>query len=205
MVTMGWEYESFNIFELINTMAWLGQTVSKLDNRREISNYITNQTTPGRVCVTNAQGELGSSVVSVSELALVSGVSSNVQTQLDALASSSFSITGAATSVVSDNLTAGRVVVSSATGKLDVSLATAAQLGYLDATSSIQAQLDAKQTTGEYATTAELASGLAGKQPTLGIGSVVQLGGVTVATHVADRVLVSGAGQIFQISPNTPA
>ena len=177
-------------------MAWLGQTVSRLDARREVAGYVSGKTAASRVCVTNAGGELSSSVVSVAELALLSGVSSSLQAQLDALSASSSTITGAATSVVSDNLMAGRVVVSSATGKLDVSPVTAAQLGYLDATSSVQAQLNAKQTAGAYATTSELASGLAGKQPTLGSGSVVQLGGVTVATHVVDRVLVSGAGGV---------
>ena len=177
-------------------MAWLGQTVSRLDSRRETAGYIAWQTSAGRVCVTNAAGELGSSVVSLSELALLSGVSSTVQSQLDLLSASSVSIVGAATTVVSDNLTAGRVVVSTSTGKLGVSPTTAAQLAYVDATSSIQAQLNSKQSAGAYATTSELAAGLAGKQPSLGTGSVLTIGGLTIAAHATDRALVSSASGV---------
>ena len=177
-------------------MAWLGQTVSRLDSRRETAGYISGQTSAGRVCVTNAAGELGSSVVSLSELALLSGVSSTVQSQLDLLSASSVSIVGAATTVVSDNLTAGRVVVSTSTGKLGVSPTTAAQLAYVDATSSIQAQLNSKQSAGAYATTSELAAGLAGKQPSLGTGSVLTIGGLTIAAHATDRALVSSASGV---------
>ena len=66
-------------------MAWLGQTVSKLDTRREIGNFITSQTTAGRVCITNAAGELSSSSIALAELALLSGVTSPIQAQLDSL------------------------------------------------------------------------------------------------------------------------
>lgn len=55
-------------------------------------------------------------------------------------------ITGAATTVVSANLTASRVVVSDAGGKIEVSSATAAEVAYLSGvTSAIQDQLDSKQ------------------------------------------------------------
>ncbi len=60
---------------------------------------------------------LGSSVVSLAKMALLSGVAGNVQSQLDALASSSLTITGAAMSVVSDNLPSNSVVISTSTGK----------------------------------------------------------------------------------------
>ncbi len=125
---------------------WLGQTVSRLDTRREVAAYVACQTSASRVCVTGPGAELSSSVVTVAELALLAGVAGNVQAQLDGLATTP--ITGAATSVVSANLTGGRVVVSSSTGKLDVGTTTTAQLSYLDATSSIQGQMDNKQPTG---------------------------------------------------------
>lgn len=53
-------------------------------------------------------------------------------------------ITGAATTIVSANLTANRVAVSNGAGKIGASSTTTTQLGYLDATSSIQGQLDAR-------------------------------------------------------------
>lgn len=56
-------------------------------------------------------------------------------------------IQGAASTVISDNLTAGRVVVSNTNGKIDVSDITTTELGYLDnAASNIQEQLNSKVT-----------------------------------------------------------
>ncbi len=40
-------------------------------------------------------------------------------------------------------------------------------------------------------------SGLTARQPTLGVGSMIQVGGIPVATHVADRVLVNGASGVM--------
>ena len=54
-------------------------------------------------------------------------------------------LTGAATTIASLDLTASRVLISNAIGKVDVSTVTNTTLGYLDATSSIQTQLNAKQ------------------------------------------------------------
>lgn len=63
-----------------------------------------------------------------------------------ALAGKQAKVTGAATTVVSSNLTASRVIVSDSNGKIAASEITSAKLGYLsDVTSAIQAQLDAKQ------------------------------------------------------------
>jgi phage-related tail fiber protein len=55
-------------------------------------------------------------------------------------------ITGGASTIVTANLTADRALISSATGKVAVSAATATELGYLSGvTSAIQTQLNAKQ------------------------------------------------------------
>lgn len=63
-----------------------------------------------------------------------------------ALAGKQAKITGAATTVVSSNLTASRALVSDANGKIAASGITSTQLGYLSGvTSAIQTQLDAKQ------------------------------------------------------------
>ena len=94
------------------------------------------------MCVTNQSGDIDSSVTTVAELALLGGVSAPVQSQIDTLNSASFTITGTATAVVSENQAGSRVVVSSSTGKLDSSSTSTSQLAYLIATSSIQTQLD---------------------------------------------------------------
>nr|DAQ98900.1 MAG TPA: Peptidase [Caudoviricetes sp.] len=61
------------------------------------------------------------------------------------LANKQDKVTGAATTIVSDDLTAGRVVVSDESGKVAVSDITAEKLGYLSGvTSDIQTQIDAK-------------------------------------------------------------
>ena len=70
------------------------------------------------------------------------------QTDLNtALGNKQDSITGAATSITSSNLTASRALVSDSSGKVAASSITSAKLGYLtDVTSNIQAQLNGKTT-----------------------------------------------------------
>ena len=53
-------------------------------------------------------------------------------------------ITGAATSIVSSDLTASKILVSNGSGKVSASSIDSANLNYLDATSSIQTQLNFK-------------------------------------------------------------
>lgn len=63
-------------------------------------------------------------------------------------------ITGAATTIVSNNLTASRALVSDGSGKVAVSAVTSTELGYLDGVkSNIQTQLNGKQASGSYANT----------------------------------------------------
>lgn len=55
-------------------------------------------------------------------------------------------ITGAATTITDDNLTANRALVSNSSGKVAVSTVTSTELGYLDGvTSNVQTQLNGKQ------------------------------------------------------------
>lgn len=64
------------------------------------------------------------------------------------IASKQATITGAATTITSDNLTASRALVSDANGKVAVSAVTSTELGYLDGvTSNVQTQLDGKSST----------------------------------------------------------
>ena len=136
-------------------MSRLGSTLKSIDTRKELVNYIGGNTQPSRAVVTNSGGEIDSSVVALAELALLAGISSNVQTQLTGLDDDrQDEITGAATTVTSANLTSSSVLLSDGSGKISASSVTATTLAYLDATSSIQSQLNAKQS--EITTSAPL-------------------------------------------------
>lgn len=67
-------------------------------------------------------------------------------------------ITGAATTIDTEDLTASKVLVSDASGKVGASAVSVTTLGYLDASSSVQNQLDGKQSTA----TKNQANGYAG-------------------------------------------
>jgi hypothetical protein len=63
----------------------------------------------------------------------------------DALAAKQNTITGAATTITSDNLTASRALASDGSGKVAASSVTATELGYVSGvTSALQTQLNAK-------------------------------------------------------------
>ena len=82
------------------------------------------------------------STLTATELGYVDGVTSAIQTQLDAKQAT---INGAASTIVSYNLTPSRVLLSSSSGKVQASNVTSTELSYLDGvTSSIQTQLDNK-------------------------------------------------------------
>lgn len=77
------------------------------------------------------------------EIGFVNGVTSAIQTQLNAKQAT---ITGAASTVVSSNLTANRAVVSGAGGKIEVHPSTTlTEIGFVNGvTSAIQTQLNAR-------------------------------------------------------------
>ncbi len=103
----------------------------------------------------NVTGEMNATTISIggtdvtasaAELNYVDGVTSAIQTQLNGKQAT---ITGAATTIDTENLTASRALVSDGSGKVGVSAVTSTELGYLDGvTSSIQTQLDGKLTAG---------------------------------------------------------
>ena len=105
----------------------------------------TEDLTASRAVVSNGDGKIAVSAVTSAELAHVSGVTSGIQAQLDAKQAT---LSGAATTIASDNLDASRALVSNAEGKVAISDVTATEIGYLDGVSSnLQTQLDAKQAT----------------------------------------------------------
>jgi len=81
----------------------------------------------------------------------------------NALSTKQDTITGAASTVTTSNLTPSRVVVSNGGGKLDVAVTTTTEIGYVNGvTSNIQTQLDAKLTTSAFIQNNVLAQALAG-------------------------------------------
>lgn len=108
-----------------------------------ISTVVNSNLTASRALVSNSSGKIAVSSVTSTELGYLSGVTSNIQTQLDSKISAA---NGAISTVVSSNLTASRALISNANGKIAVSSITSTKLGYLtDVTSNIQSQIDGKQ------------------------------------------------------------
>lgn len=106
------------------------------------SSIVSNNLTSGRVLISDSSGKVAVSAVTTTELGYLDGVTSSIQTQIN---SKQPTITGAATSITSSNLSASRALVSDGNGKVAVSAITTTELGYLDGvTSSIQAQLNNK-------------------------------------------------------------
>ena len=86
--------------------------------------------------------KIANGTVSDTEFQYLNGVTSSIQTQLDA---KSAPITGGASTIATVDLTASRALVSNSSGKVAVSSVTSTELGYVSGvTSAIQTQLDAK-------------------------------------------------------------
>mgnify|MGYP001219673857 CR=1 FL=1 len=119
-----------------------------------VSTVTTSDLTADRAVISNGSGKLAISAVTSTEVGYLDGVSSAIQTQLDAKQAT---ITGGATTIDTEDLTASRALVSSGSGKVAVSAVTSTEIGYLDGvTSSIQTQIDAAQATfanAHYTTT----------------------------------------------------
>jgi hypothetical protein len=101
--------------------------------------------TTNRALVSDGSGDVSVSAVTSTEVAYLDGVSSALQTQLDAKQAT---ITGSATTIDTESLTASRAVISNASQKIAVSDVTNTELGYLDGvTSAVQTQIDTKAAT----------------------------------------------------------
>ncbi len=95
--------------------------------------------TASKAVATNSSGFLVASTTTNAELAFVSGVTSAIQTQLN---TKQVTITGAATSIVTSDLTPNFVLVSDPFGKVAISTITTSKIGFIsNVTSDIQAQL----------------------------------------------------------------
>jgi hypothetical protein len=173
----------------------------------------------GQVNATTLQIAGVSVTSTAAELNFVDGVTSNVQTQLNAKQAT---ITGAATTITTANLTVGRALRSNAaTGKVEVSGTTATELAHLvGVTSAIQTQLNARALTSTAVTAGNGLTGggtlAAAMTLTVGAGTGIAVAATTVgltgqalALHnlatnglivrtgagtVAGRTLVGGTG-----------
>ena len=106
------------------------------------SSITTSNLTASRALASDSSGKVAVSSTTASELGFVSGVTSGIQSQLDGKQPT---ITGAATTITSSNLTASRAVVSDSSGKVAISATTATEVGYLSGvTSSVQTQISSK-------------------------------------------------------------
>lgn len=88
----------------------------------------TSDLTVSRALASDGSGKIEVSSVTATELGYVSGVTSALQTQLDGKQAT---ITGAATTITSSDLTASRALVSNGSGKVAVSTVTSSDLDIL--------------------------------------------------------------------------
>lgn len=101
--------------------------------------------TASRALTSNVVGSVSVSPTTAIELSYLSGVTSNIQTQL---AGKGPAITGGASSIATTNLSTNLALVSNTSGKVAVSNVTSTELGYLSGvTGAIQTQFSGKQAT----------------------------------------------------------
>ena len=143
--------------------------------------------TPNQVLTSNVNGKVAVSAVTDTELGYVAGVTSAIQTQLDAKQAT---LTGGATTIATNNLTATRALVSDGSGKVAVSAVTDTELGYVaGVTSAIQTQLDGKQASLTGAATTIASDDLDGSRALVSDGS-----GKVAVSAVTDTELGYVAG-----------
>lgn len=140
---------------------------------------ISSDLTASRALTSNGSGKVAVSTVTSTELGYVSGVTSAIQTQID---SKQPTITGSATTIDTESLTASRAVISNSSQKIAVSTTTDTELGYLSGvTSAVQTQLDAKLV--KASNLSDLTS-TSTARTNLGLG--------TIATQNANNVALTG-------------
>ena len=106
---------------------------------------VTITPSTGTVTATTFSGKLSGNATSATTATTASNYASTgtIKTALDGKQAT---VTGGATTILSNNLTASRALISDASGKVVVSSVSSTELGYLDGvTSAIQTQLNAKQ------------------------------------------------------------
>ena len=149
--------------------------------------------------------KIGGGAVSNLEFSYLDGVTSAIQTQIDAKQAT---ITGAATTVVTSDLTASRAAISNSSGKIAVSTVTDTELGYVSGvTSAIQTQLGTKLTASNNLSDVSSTS-TARTNLGLAIGTNVQaydaelaaIAGLTSAADKGIQFTGSGTAAVFDLT-----
>lgn len=126
----------YNVVSNGKNYAWTGSEWDDLGGTVDLSEYQKTADADSKYATQTSLNSLSSTVSSNS-----SNITSLQNNKQD-------TITGAASTITSSNLTSSRALVSNGSGKVAVSDVTSTELGYLDGvTSSIQTQLNTKQTT----------------------------------------------------------
>jgi hypothetical protein len=149
--------------------------------------------------------KIGGGLVSNSEFAFLDGVTSAIQTQID---SKQATITGSATTIDTESLTASRAVISNSSSKIAVSTVTDTELGYVSGvTSAIQTQLGTKLTASNNLSDVSSTS-TARTNLGLAIGTNVQaydaelaaIAGLTSAADKGIQFTGSGTAAVFDLT-----
>lgn len=187
----------------VNAVARFDGTTGKLIKNSSVTiddtGEITSASLTGsRALVTGASKQVQSATTTATEIGYVNGVTSAIQTQLDAKQAT---ITGGATTITSSNLTVSRALASDGSGKVAVATTTATELGYVNGvTSAIQTQIDAKQVTITGGATTITGSNLTVSRALVSDGS----GKVAVATTTATELgYVNGVTSAVQTQIDT--
>ena len=140
----------------------------------------------------------GTAVTSTAaEINYVDGVTSNVQTQLD---SKQATITGAATTIASSDLTASRALTSNSSGKVEVSAVTSTELGYLDGVSSnIQTQLNAISSSADINGGAIDGAAIGANSPSTAVFTTVNSTGATTLASGGGVVNIASTGEMTTV------
>ena len=149
--------------------------------------------------------KIGGGAVSNTEFSYLDGVTSAIQTQIDAKQAT---ITGSATTIDTESLTASRAVISNSSSKIAVSSVTDTELGYVSGvTSAIQTQIGTKLTASNNLSDVSSAS-TARTNLGLAIGTNVQaydaelaaIAGLTSAANKGIQFTGSGTASVFDLT-----
>lgn len=176
-------------------------------------------TTASRALVSDASGFVSAATTTSTEIGYVNGVTSAIQTQIDAKApSASPTFSG----TITTPLTASRALATGASSELAASATTATELGYVSGvTSAIQTQLDGKVASGgalgtpssgtlTNCTGLPLTTGVTGTladdnggtgQSTYTTGDILYAS----ATNTLSKLTVGSSGQVLKVSGGVPA
>lgn len=102
----------------------------------------TSNLTASRALASDTSGKVAVSAVTAAELAHLSGVTSGIQGQLNGKQAT---ITGAATTIDTENLTASKAIISDSSGKIAASPISSGEIAFLSGlTGNVQSQLNGK-------------------------------------------------------------